>query len=68
MSVLDGYKTYIAVVLLVAVGIVEGVFGIDIPGVDVSEDWFTILLAALGLGGARHAIGKLERKVEGLVS
>ena len=55
---LNGYKTYLAAFLLAVVGIVEGVLGIDIPGVDVTENWFTVLITALGLGGVRHAISK----------
>jgi len=57
---LNGYKTYLAAFLLAAVGIIEGVLGIDIPGVQVDDNWFTILIGALGLGGIRHAIAKGE--------
>jgi hypothetical protein len=53
---LQGYKTYIVAAMVAAIAIVEGVFGIDIPGADVQADWFTYLLAALGLGALRSAV------------
>lgn len=55
---LNGYKTYIVAALLAIVGIVEGVLGMDIPGVEVSDNWFTILLEAAGLGALRAGVAK----------
>ena len=57
----NGYKTYLAAFLLAVVGVVEGMLGIDIPGVQVDDNWFTILIGALGLGGIRHAIDKANK-------
>jgi len=58
---LAGYKTYIVAALLALVGIVEGVLGLDIPGVQVDDNWFTILLGALGLGALRAGVAKAEK-------
>lgn len=58
MNVLSGYKTYIVAALLAIVGIVEGLLGMDIPGVTVSDDWMLVLLNALGLGALRAGVAK----------
>ena len=55
---LNGYKTYIVAALLAIVGVVEGVLGMDIPGVNVADDWFVILLEAAGLGALRAGVAK----------
>lgn len=58
MTIITGYKTYIAAALLALVGLAEGLAGLDIPGVTLDENWLMVLLGALGLGGLRAAIGK----------
>lgn len=55
---LTNYKTYIVVAALIGVALVEGVAGIDIPGVQLEQNWVEVLLGALGLGALRAAIGK----------
>ena len=55
---LSGYKTYIVAAALAVVGIIEGVLGIDIPGVQVDDNWFLVLLNALGLGALRAGVAK----------
>ena len=55
---LEGYKTYIAAALLAVIGIAEGLLGIDVPGVTLSDNWLMTLLTAFGLGSLRSAIGK----------
>ena len=57
---LPNVKTYLVVALAVVVAVLESVIGIDIPGIDVSQDWLGIILAAAGLGGLRAAIGKAQ--------
>lgn len=52
------WKTYAVVAAMLGVVAVEKIVGIDIPGVDVSQDWMKIALEALGLGALRSAIGK----------
>ena len=59
---LSGYKTYIVAIALAFVGIVEGILGFDIPGVQVDQNWFLILLNALGLGALRAGVAKVENK------
>lgn len=58
MSILDGYKTYIVVGMVVLIALVEGVLGIDIPGAEVGDNWLEYVLGALGLGGLRSALAK----------
>jgi hypothetical protein len=53
---LQGYRTYLVAAMVAAIAIVEGVFGVDIPGANVQSDWFTYLLAAMGLGALRSAV------------
>jgi hypothetical protein len=53
---LQGYKTYIVALIVTAIALIEGLAGIDIPGADVRADWFTYVLAALGLGALRSAV------------
>lgn len=53
---LQGYKTYIVALMVAAIALIEGLAGIDIPGAQVQQDWFTYVLAALGLGALRAAV------------
>jgi hypothetical protein len=53
-----GWKTLTAVALMVVVALAEGVLGIDVPGVTVADNWVTLLIEALGLGGLRAAMAK----------
>jgi hypothetical protein len=53
---LQGYKTYVVALMVAAIALIEGLAGIDIPGADVRGDWFTYVLAALGLGALRSAV------------
>jgi len=55
---LSGYKTYIVAAMLALVGIVEGLLGMDIPGVELDENWMLILLNAFGLGALRAGVAK----------
>jgi len=56
---MNGYKTYIALALAVAVALVEGVLGVDVPGVDFSGDYGNIVLAVLVGAGFRSAMAKV---------
>ncbi|EPX82113.1 hypothetical protein [Salipiger mucosus] len=56
---LPGMKTYIvAATLILVVGVEQGL-GIDVPGVELGENWMMAVMNALGLGTVRAAIGKL---------
>jgi hypothetical protein len=55
IDMLQGYKTYIVAAMVAAIALIEGLGGIDIPGANVQSDWFTYILAALGLGALRSA-------------
>lgn len=59
MSFLPGYKSYIVGALLVAIGVVEGVFSWNIPGVEVGDDWLMYILNGMGVGSLRAAIAKV---------
>jgi len=51
-----GYRTYIIAAVLIICTLAEKVLGIDIPGVDVGQNWLETILAALGLGTLRAGI------------
>lgn len=55
---LNGWKTYLVAAALAVVVAIERGLGIDIPGVEVGEDWLVLLLNAAGLGALRHGIAR----------
>lgn len=55
---LAGYKTYIIAATLLLVVAVEKGLGIDVPGVDLGNDWLLVVMNALGLGSLRAGIAK----------
>ncbi len=55
---LQGYKTYIVVLMVVAIAVCEGILGIDIPGAEMQQDWVNYVLGALGFAGLRAGVGK----------
>lgn len=55
---LNGWKTYTVAAVLAAAVVLEKGLGIDVPGLEVGEDWLVILLNALGLGALRHGIAR----------
>jgi hypothetical protein len=57
---LNGYKSYIVAFFVAAIAILEGVFGIDIPGAQMQGDWVNWVLAALGLGALRNSVSKAD--------
>lgn len=58
MIMLTGWKTYLAAAALALSGLLEGLLGVDIPGVTVADNWMILLFGALGLTGLRAAITK----------
>lgn len=58
IEAISGKKTYIIAGVLILVVVVEKGLGIDVPGVDLGNDWLTTVLAALGLGTLRAGISK----------
>jgi len=61
MKFIDGYKTYIVSAILILAVLAEKLLGFDVPGVNVSDNWFEVLAAALGLGALRHGVAKAGR-------
>jgi len=55
----DGYKTYFVALTIVMIGVGEGLLGVDIPGVEVGNDWMAYIIGGLGLGSVRSAIQKM---------
>lgn len=55
---LAGYKTYLVAAMLAATVLLERGLGIDVPGIEVHDDWLLVLLNALGLGSLRAGIGR----------
>lgn len=52
----SGYRTYLVVLIVVILVVLEKAFGIRIPGFDANQDWLTLLLAATGAATMRSAI------------
>lgn len=57
-AALQGRKTYIIGALLVLIGVAEGLLGLDVPGVEVGEDWVAYVLNGLGLTTLRRGIAR----------
>ena len=60
----DG-KTFLIAATIVMIGVTEGLFGFDVPGVVVGPDWLAWVLTGLGLGTLREAIRKLMSMFSG---
>lgn len=60
-----GYKTYLVAGFVVFVGVVEGLLGVDLPGVEVGDDWMQYVVSGLGLGSLRAAISKVIEAITG---
>ncbi len=58
LTMIDGYKTYLVMVALLAVVVLEKGLGLDVPGVALGEDWMLVVMNAIGLGTLRHGIQK----------
>ena len=56
---LPGYKMYIVGAMVALLGVLKGVFGIEVPGVTIGDDWFEFILTGMGIGSLRAAIQKL---------
>lgn len=56
----SGKKTYLIGLAVIAIGVVEGAFGIDLPGVTVDPtNWVEWVLGGAGLNAVRAALGKV---------
>lgn len=50
-TALAGKKTFAVSIIVMLIGLAEGVFGWDIPGVDVGKDWIDyVITGAFGIG------------------
>ncbi len=58
MNIFSGYKTFAVAAFLVFAAVVDGMWGVDLPYVNVGDDWLTWMLAGLGLGSVRDALRK----------
>ncbi len=56
---LPNYKTYIVAAVVALIGVLKGVFDIDVPGTTVGDDWLQYILTGMGIGSMRAAIQKL---------
>lgn len=57
-SILSGRKTIAIGVAVIAIGVMEGPFALDIPGVEVGDDWLGWIMAGLGTITLRQGISK----------
>ncbi len=55
---LKGKKVYLLAIIVVLIVVCEKLLGIDVPGVEVGDNWMDFILAALGLTTVRAAIAK----------
>lgn len=58
IDLLKNKKMYGLAIIIVAIGVAEGVAGWDVPGVTVGSDWVGWILAGLGVGFTKAAIAK----------
>lgn len=56
LDTLKGKKVYIIAVMMLACVAIEKGLGIDIPGFDAGDDWWTIVANALGLAALRQGV------------
>ncbi|UWQ77388.1 hypothetical protein [Leisingera sp. M658] len=47
---LEGKKTYIIAAMILLSVFVERGLGIDVPGIEISDNWGLVVMNALGLG------------------
>ncbi len=60
MMFMDGKKTHFVALIVVLIGVMEGLLGADIPGVNVGDDWLNYVLTGLGLSSVRDGIRKIR--------
>ena len=53
---LEGKKTYIIAAMIVLSVIVERGLGIDVPGIEVTDNWLLVVMNALGLSSLRKGV------------
>jgi len=58
MEWLKGKKTYVVAVVVVLLVVLERVVGIDVPGVEITDDWGSWIIGAGGLAALRAGIAK----------
>jgi hypothetical protein len=58
-EMLNGKKTYVVAFTMAALAFLEGVMGIDIPGVEMQGNWMEYILGAAGLGSLRAGVSKM---------
>lgn len=51
-----GWKTYAVAAVAVAVALLEGPVGVEVPGVTLEDNWLLLVLGASGLATLRHAV------------
>lgn len=55
---LQGKKTYTIVGVFILIVALERFAGIDLPFIDIGDDWVDQLLIMLGIGTTRAAVGR----------
>lgn len=62
LRALDGWKTHLLALLVVIIGVVEGLGLYDIPGVTVGDDWLMWIIGGTGAMTIRDALRKVGIK------
>lgn len=62
MNLLNGWKTYAVVAVLLLTVAIEKLLGVDVPGIVITDDWGLVVLNALGLGALRSSFAATVAK------
>ena len=58
-ALINGSKMYIVSAIAIMAGVSEGLLGLDVPGIDVQENWLEVVLGGSGFGALSHRLAKL---------
>ena len=59
LAMINGSKMYIVSAIAIMAGVSEGLLGLDIPGIEVQENWLEVVLGGSGFGALSHRLAKL---------
>jgi uncharacterized protein (TIGR02594 family) len=59
LALINGSKMYIVSAIAIMAGVSEGLLGLDVPGIDVQENWLEVVLGGSGFGALSHRLAKL---------
>lgn len=57
-TALDGWKMYLGAATILLSVVVEKGLGVDLPGIQIGDDWMNYIWSAWGLVGLKSALSK----------